>query len=150
MGLTPQDIRMLSPDAQRQIAAALGERARLEAEKKRKFRNTPTDRMMADGDRKITFDSAKEARRYDELMLRIKAGQISDLKLQPQFTLQEAYTTPSGERIRAIRYQADFSYWEDGELVVEDVKSKATKTREYSMKRKLMAEKYGIEIREVM
>lgn len=41
----------------------------------------------------IRFDSQKEARRYDE---------------QPQFTLQESYLTEGGERIRAIRYTADF------------------------------------------
>ena len=33
--------------------------------------------------------------------------------------------------------------------VVEDVKSRATRTREYIIKRKLMLEKYNIEIREV-
>ena len=58
----------------------------------------------------MDFDSKKEARRYDELMAMLRAGQIRDLKLQPQFTIQEAYTTPEGQRVRAIRYQADFSY----------------------------------------
>ena len=42
----------------------------------------------------ITFDSQKEAARYDQLMLRLCAGEIRDLKLQPEFTLQEAFTTP--------------------------------------------------------
>ena len=37
----------------------------------------------------ITFDSQKEAARYDQLMLRLCAGEIRDLKLQPEFTLQE-------------------------------------------------------------
>jgi hypothetical protein len=97
-------------------------------------------------------------------MLMLQAGQIRDLKLQPQFTLQEAYTTPDGDRIKAIRYQADFSYktmplyWEHYEeqcpdeswyTVVEDVKSKATKTRVYGIKKKLMREKFGIEIQEI-
>lgn len=58
----------------------------------------------------ITFDSQKEAARYDQLMLLVCAGEIRDLKLQPEFTLQEAFTTPLGERVRAIRYRADFSY----------------------------------------
>lgn len=57
----------------------------------------------------ITFDSQKEAARYDQLMLRLCAGEIRDLKLQPEFTLQEAFTTPLGERVRAIKYRADFS-----------------------------------------
>lgn len=58
----------------------------------------------------ITFDSQKEAARYDQLMLRLCAGEIRDLKLQPEFTLQEAFTTPLGERVRAIKYRADFSH----------------------------------------
>ena len=41
----------------------------------------------------IRFDSQKEARRYDELMVMLRAGIISDLRLQPQFTLQESYIT---------------------------------------------------------
>ena len=125
-----------------------------------KYHNQPAMRGS------IRFDSQKEARRYDELMLMLKAGEIRELKLQPQFTLQEAYTTPEGNRVRAIRYQADFSYLgrdrkaeEEAEmlgfpcktwaLVVEDVKSAVTKTRVYEIKKKLMRERFGIEITEV-
>ena len=92
----------------------------------------------------ITFDSQKEADRYLELMLLQKAGQIDRLKLQPEFTLQEAFTTPLGERVRAIKYRADFFYrrrvkegpdtrWEP---VVEDVKG--FRTKDYELKRKWM------------
>lgn len=97
----------------------------------------------------ITFDSKKEAERYCELMMLLRAGKIKNLRLQQDFTLQEAYTAPDGERIRAIRYAADFTYECDGELVVEDVKSRATKTRAYEMKRKMLREKYGIKVVEV-
>ena len=48
-----------------------------------------------------------------------------------------------------MRYRADFSYRRNGELIVEDVKSAATRTRVYINKRKLMQEKYGITVREV-
>lgn len=123
-----------------------------------KYHNVRTQRTLEDGG-KVDFDSKKEARRYDELMAMLRAGQIRDLKLQPQFTIQEAYTTPGGQRVRAIRYQADFSYERatepdcNGEIhwlrVVEDVKSRATKTRVYEIKKKLLREKLGIEIREV-
>lgn len=123
-----------------------------------KYHNVRTQRTLEDGG-KVDFDSKKEARRYDELMAMLRAGQIRDLKLQPQFTIQEAYTTPEGQRVRAIRYQADFSYERATELdcngeihwlrVVEDVKSRATKTRVYEIKKKLLREKLGIEIREV-
>lgn len=102
----------------------------------------------------IKFDSKKEARRFDELFLRLRAGEIRKLKLQPQFTLQESYVTPTGERVRAIKYTADFSYEEqnwDGEwkLVVEDVKSRATKTQKYIIKKKMMQEIKGITVIEV-
>ena len=123
-----------------------------------KYHKVRTQRTLEDGG-KVDFDSKKEARRYDELMAMLRAGQIRDLKLQPQFTIQEAYTTPEGQRVRAIRYQADFSYERatepdcNGEIhwlrVVEDVKSRATKTRVYEIKKKLLREKLGIEIREV-
>ena len=98
---------------------------------------------------RVQFDSQKEARRYDELMVMLRAGIISDLRLQPQFTLQESYVTETGERIRAIRYTADFSYKFGGKLVVEDVKSKPTRTKEYLRNRKFMRSKFGIDIQEI-
>ena len=97
----------------------------------------------------LRFDSQKEARRYDELMVMLRAGIISDLRLQPQFTLQESYRTEIGERIRAVRYTADFSYRFGGRLVVEDVKSAPTRTKEYLRNKKFMRSKYGIDIQEV-
>ena len=107
-----------------------------------KYRNTPTERVTASG-AVLRFDSQKEARRYDHLTLRQQAGEIHDLRLQ-------AYTDQEGRRVRAIRYRADFTYRErDGRMVVEDVKSKPTRTREYLIKRKLMKERRGIDITEV-
>lgn len=131
-----------------------------------KYHNRKSKRQGTDG-RIIRFDSQKEAKRFDELLVLLQAGQIKDLKLQPQFTLQEAYTTPDGIRVQAIRYRADFSYQrletmkyqKDGGCsyeycdewvkIVEDVKSHATKTRVYEMKKKLLRERFGIEIAEV-
>lgn len=119
-------------------------------EGKRKYRNTPDERIAADGTR-IRFDSKAEAAHFDELMARQKAGVIRNLKLQPEFTLQEAFMTPEGERIKAIRYRADFSYdakdGDDWRYVVEDVKGK--KTDVYNIKRKMMLEKFGIAVVEV-
>ena len=97
----------------------------------------------------MRFDSQKEARRYDELMVMLRTGIITDLRLQPQFTLQESYIAENGQRIRAIRYTADFSYRFGGKLVVEDVKSKPTRTKEYLRNKKMMRSKYGIDIQEV-
>ena len=118
-------------------------------EKVNKYRNTPTTRVTPSG-AVLRFDSQKEARRYDFLIERERRGEIRDLRLQVDFTLQEAYTDTEGRRVRAIRYRADFTYRErDGRLVVEDVKSKPTRTREYLIKRKLMKERRGIDITEV-
>lgn len=80
----------------------------------------------------------------------------SGSKLQPEFTLQEAFTTPLGERVRAIKYRADFAYERPTEPdctgavhwlpVVEDVKG--FRTKEYELKKKLMAGR-GIHVVEV-
>lgn len=135
------------------------------SEKAPKYHNVKTD---ANG---IMFDSKKEARRYEYLCMAQKLGVIRDLRLQVDFTLQEAYTTADGLRIHAIRYKADFTYktvsagydrmepldredlefWRSlwpGALVVEDVKSRGTRTGKYMMKKKMMADK-GYIIREV-
>lgn len=154
MGIDPRD---LAPWAQAQIASKLAaqirskaeKQAEWQAEKKNKYHNTPDERNGAEG-KKIRFGSKKEAARYDELMLLLRAGKIHELKLQPQFTLQESYITPEGVRVQAIRYVADFSYNTGNGLVVEDVKGgKATQTRVYKLKKKLMQERLGITIQEI-
>ncbi|MEG2175616.1 MAG: DUF1064 domain-containing protein [Oscillibacter sp.] len=119
-----------------------------EPTKGNKYHNKPTERVTPSG-AVLHFDSQKEARRYDALALRLQAGQIRDLRLQVDFTLQEAYTDTEGRRVRAIRYKADFTYWERERQVVEDVKSKPTKTKTYAMKRKMLKDRFGIDITEV-
>ena len=88
----------------------------------------------------ITFDSLAEARRYGELCLLLKAGAISDLRLQPRYELQRGFTDSSGVKQRAITYVADFAYNEGGLRVVEDVKGSITK--EYAIKKKLFLYRY--------
>lgn len=149
MGLSAQDLARLGPAARKQVLEKLG----MAQDKSRKYHNQPDNRG------KIKFDSKKEARRYDELMLLLQAGEIRKLRLQAQYTLQEGYTTPEGERVRAIRYVADFAYERatapdvTGAVhwlpVVEDVKSRATKTETYKIKAKLLKERFGLTITEV-
>lgn len=144
MGVRFED---LSLDAQAQALRKLGDIG--EGKKKTaKYKNTRTECAG------ITFDSKKEERRYEYLICLERSGEIRDLRLQQDFTLQEAYTTKEGERIRAIRYRADFTYFRRSgtgrwERVVEDVKSHATRTREYINKRKMMQDRFGIMIEEV-
>ena len=97
---------------------------------------------------RVRFDSKREAARYQELMLMLRAGEIRDLRLQPSLTLIEGYKTPDGETIRPEVYKADFSYIDKyGNRVYEDVKGR--KTPVYLLKRKQVQEKYGIRIREI-
>lgn len=92
----------------------------------------------------ITFDSKAEALRYSELAMLEASGAITGLCCQPRYTLQDGFEC-RGERIRAITYIADFSYidTERGCFVVEDVKSPATKTQAFLIKRKLFLRLYG-------
>lgn len=142
----------LPPQAREKIASKLVQEER-ENFTGSKYHNQKAVRVLEDGTT-IHFDSQKEARRFDELSILLKAGKIRNLKLQAEFTLREAYTSAEGYHVRAIRYRADFEYEEQiapdvWTNVVEDVKSNATKTRVYSIKKKLLYEKFGVLIREV-
>lgn len=116
----------------------------------------------------FVFDSRKEARRYNELLLIERSGAIQDLQRQVPFELIPAQyeEIPTGELYKrgklkgqpktkrvciekSVVYNADFVYYENGKKVVEDTKSEATKTKDYIIKRKLMLYLYGIKIREV-
>lgn len=91
------------------------------------------------------YDSKKESIRAQELRLLERAGKITGLQEQPVFEL-----IPKQEGERAVKYKADFSYFEDGEFVVEDVKSPVTrKLPAYIIKRKLMLWVHGIRVREI-
>ncbi len=103
----------------------------------------------------ICFDSKKEARRFETLREMERCGKISDLRLQVNFTLIEGYTKLDGERVRPTVYRADFTYQKPDQngtytiYIVEDTKSRATRTETYLLKKKLMWEKFHIEITEV-
>ena len=93
----------------------------------------------------IKFDSKKEARRYEELKVLESMGKITELRRQVKFEL-----VPKQDGEKPVRYYADFTYQENGELVVEDVKSPATRENDtYIIKRKLMLHVHNIRIREV-
>ena len=107
--------------------------------------------MTKYGAKKVTLDgiefaSRKEAGRYCELKIMQQAGLIRDLKMQEEFEL-----IPRCGKERPAKYHADFSYViaATGEKVVEDVKSRATKTKDYILRRKLMNWRHGIQIKEV-
>lgn len=92
-----------------------------------KYRNIKT---VVDG---ITFDSKKEATRYSDLRLLETAHHIMHLETQPRFPLMI-----NGKRVAT--YIGDFKYWSpsENEWIVEDVKSEATKTPLYRLKKKIL------------
>jgi hypothetical protein len=109
----------------------------------RKFRNVPTEVG------EHTFSSRKEARRFAELKLLERAGEIAELKIQPVFRLEVA-----GQLI--CKYVADFSYHPTfqgavmAQVVVEDVKSEITRKHPvYRLKNKLFRALMGFPITEV-
>lgn len=102
--------------------------------------------------RKVTvdgqvFDSKKEYKRWCELVLLQKAGQVTDLKRQVKYELIPSQKVGKRVAERACTYVADFVYTENGETVVED--TKGFKTKDYIIKRKLMLWVHGIRIKEV-
>ena len=109
---------------------------------RRKYGNRKT---VVDG---MVFDSMREARRYMELKMLQRAGEISNLRCQVEYELIPAQKDGHGKVVeRAAKYIADFAYEENGKTFVED--AKGLRTREYILKRKLMLWMHGIRVREV-
>lgn len=102
-------------------------------------------KVIIDG---IKFDSQKEGNRYEELKLLQRANEIKELELQKKFELQPSFKI-NGKTIIAIKYICDFYYYDNKlhKYIVED--TKGFKTKEYMIKRKIFAYKYGFEISEV-
>lgn len=109
---------------------------------KRKYRN---QKVTVDG---ITFDSKKEAARWQQLKMMERAGKIDGLERQKSFELAPAVIL-DGRRKPPMKYLADFVYYENGELIIEDCKSPVTRTEAaYRMKKHLMKSVHDIEITE--
>ena len=89
------------------------------------------------------FDSLKEGRRYQELSLMLKAGDIWDLRIHPRYEF----------RINGVfvgSYKPDFTYRrrQSFEVIAEDVKSVATRTDGYNLRRLLLKALHSIEVLE--
>ena len=125
-----------------------------------RYRKYKNQKINVDG---MTFDSKKEANRYKELSLLQKAGEISGLQTQVRYVLipaqrevsDEVYTKgenkgkykPGKLLERECTYVADFVYYKDGKVIVED--TKGFRTKEYIIKRKLMLYVHHIQIKEI-
>jgi hypothetical protein len=108
---------------------------------KSKYHN---ERVVVDG---RTFDSKKEAKVYQQLKLMQIGGQIENFKCQVTYPLF-AYDPELAAGRKLCAYRADFVVrFKDGREQVWD--AKGFKTREYMLKKKLLAANYGIHIVEV-
>lgn len=107
-----------------------------ESEKKAAKSKYKAQKVVIDG---ILFHSKKEGRRYVELRMLLKAGEITDLKMQVPYELNSGGT-------HSLKYISDFEYERNGEHVTEDCKG--YKTAIYKKKRRLMKSVWGIEILE--
>lgn len=95
----------------------------------------------------MAFDSIRERNYYIKLEFMQRTGQIKELKRQVEFVLIETFKT-GRKTYRKTKYIADFTYIDqEGKYHVVD--TKGFRTKEYQLKKKLMAWKYGIEIEEV-
>ena len=89
-----------------------------------KYHNIKTE---ADG---IAFDSKLEAKRYRELQMLQRAGEIQGFALQPSFLFSSG-----------VRYRPDFIICgKDGQIYCED--AKGHKTKEFIIKQKIWESEY--------
>ncbi|MEL6678120.1 MAG: DUF1064 domain-containing protein [Pseudomonadota bacterium] len=112
-------------------------------------RPTPGKRSSKYGNHEVTyfghtFPSKKEGNRYLVLRDMVRRTVIKDLVLHPKFEF-----VVNG--VKVGRYTADFSYRDkSGDLIVEDVKSEATRrARDWPLRRNLMLACFGITVREI-
>lgn len=135
---------------------------------KNKGNKLHAEKVSVDG---IMFDSKREAKRYCELKMLLRAGEISKLELQKEFVLlPPQYDKPTeyfqrGEKKgqpkqgklleRGVSYFADFCYIDNKseEFVVEDAKGyRDPSSAEYAkfvLKRKMLLYFYGIKVKEI-
>ena len=89
----------------------------------------------------IRFDSKAESRRYQELVLMLRASEITDLERQPVFLLVPAFIDKLGKKHQGVSYRGDFRYKDrQGKIIVEDVKGALTEV--YRIKKKLLLWRY--------
>ena len=123
---------------QAEIIQGLGTKVKV-AKNRSKYKNRKVERGG------IKYDSGKEAKRAFDLEIKQRKGEVSELKRQVKFVLQDSFKIPSKktkqgfETIKEIAYIADFTYFMGGQFYIEDVKG--YKTPEYKIKAKMLRKK---------
>ena len=106
-----------------------------------RFKVSPVEERTLGG---IVFSSKKEMKRYAELQLLQRAGEVQDLELQPEFRV-------SINDQHFCTYTADFAYTEKGERVIEELKSTGTaKDAAYRLRKKAAELFYGIKVKVII
>lgn len=99
----------------------------------------------------MVFDSKKELNHWLELKELETEGIITDLQRQVEFELIPRQTYNNKFLYHPVKYKADMTYYKDGEYVVEDVKSKMTRSLpDYVMKKKLLYYTHNIILKEII
>lgn len=95
----------------------------------------------------LKFASKGEALRYDQLCNLERAGEIENLHPHPRYELANEHIEIRYANGRLAIYTADFQYDENGEVVTEDFKSKATMTEASSLRIAVFESLYGRKVR---
>ena len=105
-----------------------------------KYRNTRTEFAG------LTFHSKAEAKRYGELQILERIGQIRGLQRQVAYELAPPVKYAGASRTKpALRLVVDFSYWEGEQQILED--TKGVQTDVFKVKRHLLKAVHGLEVR---
>lgn len=89
------------------------------------------------------FDSLRERKRYQELKILQRVGRIQELTVHPIYVLEV-------NGMPVCKMLPDFRYIEQGKIVIEDVKSQATITDVYKIKKKLLKACHNLDVKEIL
>ncbi|MEF3306665.1 DUF1064 domain-containing protein [Paenibacillus sp. GYB003] len=88
-----------------------------------------------------TFQSLAEANYYKQLKLLQRAGEVTDIVLQPKYEIIPSYRGRNGRKVSATYYIADFLVtYKDGRQEIIDVKGYITPV--YALKKKMFEYRY--------
>jgi hypothetical protein len=101
-------------------------------------------KVKADG---ITFDSKLEHKRYQELKLLEKAGEITSLMVHKRWPLYSQVSNAPIDSCDTLvgHYESDFNYRDDGKLIVEDCKGVVTPLSAWKIKH--FGIQHGVKVR---
>lgn len=120
------------------VSAAEARALLAKADKAAKPSKYRAKRTVVDG---ISFDSKREAQRYQELRLMERAGEIRGLRRQVPFPIEI-------NGLLITTYMADFVYRVPGAEVDTIEDAKGVRTKEYRLKKRMVRAVYGRDIKE--